>query len=176
MSILKIVFLLASLLAFIVPVLTHPVEGQPESDLWNSPEALAALAIINDPTPKFLMNITFTDEETHLNVTAESYFICDTTSGSPSVHWVREVSGELRGERKNWPCMQRNPFGSHCTKLHSLGDAAISFCGPFAALYPCDAAGYAGFWIADHCAWNGLTGGRFLYGDIWNSIFAIHKS
>ncbi|PWW77130.1 hypothetical protein C7212DRAFT_315070 [Tuber magnatum] len=176
MFISKITLLLFSLLAFIAPALTYPVEGDTEADLWNSPEALAALAIINDPTPKFLMNITFMDEETHQNVTAQTSYICDTTSGSPSVHWVREVSGELRGKYRNSVCMQRNPFGSKCTTLHSLGDAAISLCGVLFRWYFCDAAGFAGFWISDHCAWNGLAGGRFIYDDIPESRVAVHKS
>ncbi|PUU73826.1 hypothetical protein B9Z19DRAFT_1094340 [Tuber borchii] len=172
----KITIILFFFMAFALLALTHPVEDQPESQTFaTTPEDVAALAIINDPTPKFFANITFTDEVTLQNITAQASYICDTTSGSPSVHWLREISGRLRGEFHNQQCKQRNELGSRCTQLIAMGDAAASICGSYTRWFACDYVGFAGFWITDHCAWNGLAGGRFFVEDKFDTKFTFHK-
>jgi len=178
MFISKITFLLLSLLAFTLPALSLPVEDQPEFQTMATPEDIAALAIINDPTPKFFANVTVTDGITSQNITAQVSYTCDTTDGSPSVHWLRELSGRLRGERKHWECVQGNNWlgGSHCTKLIEMGDAAASICGNYLRWVYCDYVGEAGFWITDHCAWKGLAGGRFFLEDGKGTKLAFHKS
>ena len=176
MFISKITFLLLSLLAFTLPALSLPVEDQPEFQTMATPEDIAALAIINDPTPKFFANVTVTDGITSQNITAQVSYTCDTTDGSPSVHWLRELSGRLRGEFKHRECMQKNMWGSKCTKLIEMGDAAASICGDYFRWVSCDYVGEAGFWITDHCAWKGLAGGRFFLEDGKGTRLAFHKS
>ena len=172
----KIAIILFSFLAFALLALTHPVEDQPESQSFaTTPEEIAALAIINDPTPKFFATITITDGVTLKNITTQVSYICDTTSGSPSVHWLREISGRLRGEFKHKECRQWNKFGSKCTQLIAMGDAAVSICGDYFRWLYCDYVGYAGFWITDHCAWKGLAGGRFFLEDDADTKLAFHK-
>jgi len=62
MFISRISYFLFSFLAFILPALTHPIEGQSESQaLATTIQDLAALAIINDLTPKPFANITIVD-------------------------------------------------------------------------------------------------------------------
>jgi len=61
--------------------------------------------------------------------------------------------------------MQKNMWGSKCTKLIGMGDAAASICGDYFRWIYCDTVGEGGFRITDRCAWNGLSGGRFLSDD-----------
>ncbi|CUS11891.1 unnamed protein product [Tuber aestivum] len=173
MFISKITFLLLSFVAFILPVLTHPIESNSETQLWNSPEALAALAIINDPTPKFLTNITFTMRK-HFRTSpckrpTSVRQLPDPQVSTGFAKYLENCVGSIK-------TLCRNAFGSKCTKLHALGDAALSLCGVLFRWYFCDAAGFAGFWISDHCAWNGLAGGRFIYDDIPAMTLAVHKN
>ena len=56
-----------------------------------------------------------------------------------------------------------------------MGDAAASICGEYLRGFICDVVGFAGFWIADHCAWNGLAGGRFYVGEGPEMKLAFHK-
>ena len=56
-----------------------------------------------------------------------------------------------------------------------MGDAAASICGEYLRGFICDVVGFAGFWISDHCAWNGLAGGRFYVGEGPEMKLAFHK-
>ncbi|RPA91588.1 hypothetical protein L873DRAFT_1794775 [Choiromyces venosus 120613-1] len=175
MFILKLTLLALALLAFATSVLAHP--PPPPFPKTASPEALAALEIINDLTPKFLMNITFTDEATMQNVTAKASYICDTTGGSPSVFWVREVSSQLRSTYKWSMCQQRNPWGSRRTKLLGLGDAAVSICTVRALTWTwCDAVGYAAIGSRVIVLGMDWRGGRFFFEDFPPTEIAVHKN
>jgi len=72
--------------------------------------------------------------------------------------------------------MQKNKFGSKCTQLKEMGDAAVSICGNYFRWVYCDYVGEAGFWITDHCAWNGLAGGQFFLEDGAGTRLAFHRS
>ena len=85
------------------------------------------------------------------------------------------MSGQLRGPYKYHMYRQRNMGGSKCTKLIGLGDAAVSLCGGYFRTVSGNYAGFAGFWIADHCAWKGLAGGRFFLEDDADTRLAFHK-
>ncbi|KAG0134064.1 hypothetical protein HOY82DRAFT_603218 [Tuber indicum] len=110
-----ITFPSTSPLTFAAPILTHPIE--------------AITSGTTRPQNSSQTNISFTDEDRLLKVTAHTSYICDTTSGPPSVHRIRVVSGELR-EKFAEQCDSRTRYArSRRTQLGSLGDAAISPCG-----------------------------------------------
>ena len=148
-----------------------PAEQEPT---WDTPEDIAALAILNDPTPKPL-DLSFMPELAHNNITAQASYICDTTTGSPRVSDVRSLSEVLRDRFGNSLCRQENHGGSKCTQLWSYLDSGMSMCGVPMRWVWCKDAAWVGFYIADHCEWKGLVGGRFWFDDQPPSRIAVHK-
>ncbi|RPA91076.1 hypothetical protein L873DRAFT_1795100 [Choiromyces venosus 120613-1] len=106
----------------------RPVLALPAEPAWDTPEDIAALAILNDLTPK-LIDLTFMSEPGQYNVTARATYICDTTTGSPRAPDARQVGFGLRDRPGEAKCEQVDHFGNRCTHLLSWGDAAASLCG-----------------------------------------------
>ncbi|KAG0638280.1 hypothetical protein HOY80DRAFT_968505 [Tuber brumale] len=165
----------AAKIAFLILVLNRLVLSIPFPEpIRDTPEAIAALAILNDPTPK-PVNLSFMPELAPYNVTAQTSYICDTTAGSPRIDDVRELAKNLRDRYGEAMCRQENHFESKCTQLLSYRDAAASMCGvPMRWIY-CKVVAWAVFWIADHCEWQGYVGGRLFFDDNPPSRIAVHK-
>ncbi|KAG0134084.1 hypothetical protein HOY82DRAFT_537667 [Tuber indicum] len=165
----------ATKIAFLILALNRLVLSIPPPEPnWDTPEAIAALAIINDPTPK-PVDFSFMPELAPHNVTAQTSYICDTTAGSPRIDDVRELATNLRDRYGDALCRQENRFGSRCTQLLAYQEAAESMCGEVMRWVYCRTAAWAGFWIADHCEWQGYVGGRLFFDDSPPSRIAVHK-
>ncbi|PWW75715.1 hypothetical protein C7212DRAFT_363834 [Tuber magnatum] len=162
-------------IAFLILMLVGLVLSLPPAEpTWDTPADIAALAILNDPTPK-PVDLSFMPELAQHNITAQTSYICDTTTGSPRVADLRQLATNLRDRFGDAMCRQENLGGSQCTQLLAYGNAGESLCGEPLRWIPCRTAALVGFWIADHCEWNGLVGGRFWFDDSPPSIIAVHK-
>ncbi|RPA91077.1 hypothetical protein L873DRAFT_1820015 [Choiromyces venosus 120613-1] len=162
----KLILLALTLVALVLALPAEPT--------WDTPEDIAALAILNDLTHKPI-DLNFMPELGQYNVTAQATYICDTTTGSPRAYDVRQVAIGLRDRFGEAMCRQENHFESKCTQLLAWGNAAVSMCGVPMRWMPCSTAAWAVFWIVDHCEWKGLAGGRLFFDDDPPSRIAVHK-